>query len=541
MFDDLLKHRSGRVIALARTVLATVFLFAIWVDPTQPTQAATATYAGLLIYLASAVALTVITWNNWWWDAKLAAFAQVVDIAVFTMLVFATDGYTSPFFVFFAFMVLSAAIRWGWRETAVTAAAVSLLYFTAGFMVGNVGPDFDLQRFIIRSGNLVILSALLIWFGVNHGFSGFKLPKGALLGETSPDESPLQSVVEGAARLTRASTALLLWHGGGSHQWLAVILQPAGYAASPVAVVPSRPIQRRPFLFDLGKDRAVARGHNRRIELLAAANLVDSSLARQSGIEEGLAVPVSTDGGEGMLLLGGIHGLCVDHIEFGEALSDGLSRHIQSHALLSAVEDGAIAKARLSLARDLHDSIVQFLAGATFRIEAISRAVRSGEPQDRELKDLKQLMLQEQQELRSAIGALRTERISLSDLAADVKALCDRMARQWDIDCRFSSEVPELKVPMRLHLDTHQLVREAVANAVRHAKARSVRVQLTVDDNDLRLDISNDGKASERLKEGSPWSLRERVDEANGTLMLASRKVGTSVSITLPLKTEQQL
>jgi signal transduction histidine kinase len=242
-----------------------------------------------------------------------------------------------------------------------------------------------------------------------------------------------------------------------------------------------------------------------------------------------------------MLLLGGIHGLCVDHIEFGEALSDGLSRHIQSHALLSAVEDGAIAKARLSLARDLHDSIVQFLAGATFRIEAISRAVRSGEPQDRELKDLKQLMLQEQQELRSAIGALRTERISLSDLAADVKALCDRMARQWDIDCRFSSEVPELKVPMRLHLDTHQLVREAVANAVRHAKARSVRVQLTVDDNDLRLDISNDGKASERLKEGSPWSLRERVDEANGTLMLASRKVGTSVSITLPLKTEQQL
>jgi signal transduction histidine kinase len=94
---------------------------------------------------------------------------------------------------------------------------------------------------------------------------------------------------------------------------------------------------------------------------------------------------------------------------------------------------------------------------------------------------------------------------------------------------------------MRLHLDSHQLVREAVANAVRHAKARSVRIQLTVDDNDLRLDISNDGKGSERLKEGSPWSLRERVDEANGTLMLATRKAGTSVSITLPLNTEQSL
>jgi signal transduction histidine kinase len=35
-----------------------------------------------------------------------------------------------------------------------------------------------------------------------------------------------------------------------------------------------------------------------------------------------------------------------------------------------------------------------------------------------------------------------------------------------------------------------------------------------------------------------PWSLRERVGEANGTLMLATRKTGTDVSITLPLKPE---
>ena len=541
MFDDVLKHRSGRVIALARTVLAAIFLFAIWVDPTQPTQAVSATYAMLVAYVAAAVALTAVTWNSWWWDARLAAPAQVADVIVFTLLVLATDGYTSPFFVFFAFMVLSAAIRWGWRETAVTAAAVSLLYFAAGFAVGNVGPDFDLQRFIIRSGNLVILSALLIWFGVNHGFSGLKLPKGALLRETRPGESPLQAAVEGAARLTRAANALLLWCGEGSHQWVAIALEAGGQAGSPAAVIPARPIQRRPFLFDLGKDRALARGQNRRLELLSAAKLVDSKLAREFGVEEGLAVPIATEAGEGLLLLGGIHALCIDHVEFGETLSDALARQIQSAALLSAVEEGAMAKARLALARDLHDSIVQFLAGATFRIEAISRAVRSGEQQDRELKDLKQLMLQEQQELRLAIGALRTDRVSLPDLASDLKALCDRLARQWDIDCAFSAEVPELKVPMRLHLDSHQLVREAVANAVRHAKARAVRIQLTVDDNDLRLDISNDGKGSERLKEGSPWSLRERVDEANGTLMLATRKAGTSVSITLPLKTEQQL
>jgi signal transduction histidine kinase len=109
---------------------------------------------------------------------------------------------------------------------------------------------------------------------------------------------------------------------------------------------------------------------------------------------------------------------------------------------------------------------------------------------------------------------------------------------QWDIQCLFSAEVPETTAPMRLHLDTHQLIREAVANAVRHGRAKHISVQLTAEDSDLRLDISNDGRGSERLKDGTPWSLRERVDEANGTLMLATRDTGTDVSITLPLKPE---
>jgi signal transduction histidine kinase len=242
-----------------------------------------------------------------------------------------------------------------------------------------------------------------------------------------------------------------------------------------------------------------------------------------------------------MLFLGGIRSLCTDHVDLGEQLSEALAVHLQRQALVLAVEETATAKARLSLARDLHDSIVQFLAGATFRIEAISRSLRSGDNPDRELIALKQLMLEEQQELRSAIGALRARRISLPMLAADVKVLCDRLARQWDIECAFSADVPDLPAPMRLHLDTHHLIREAVANAVRHAHAKAVTVQMTTEDSQLRLDISNDGSGGERLKKGSPWSLRERVDEANGTLMLASRKTGTSVSITLPLSSEQPL
>jgi signal transduction histidine kinase len=449
-----------------------------------------------------------------------------------------SDGYTSPFFVFFVFLVLSAAIRWGWRETALTAIPVTLLYVAAGLAAGaESGAAFDLQRFIIRAGNLVVLSAVLIWFGVNHGFSGLRSLKDDLLRDVSPGESPLESAIDVAVAATGARSALLLWRGRGSRQWLEIARDGAGYSA---VAVPARSVElgRGPFLFDLPRNRGIYRGSSRHIHFCSADALVDVNALGDSGIRDGLGVPIHTAAGEGLLLLGGIKGLCTDDIVFGETLGSAVAAHVQRHALLAAVEDGAISRARLSLARDLHDSIVQFLAGATFRIEAISRALRAGDRPEREVKDLKQLLLHEQQELRSAIGALKMETIPLPKLAGDLRALCDRLAMQWDIQCRFSAEVPEESAPMRLHLDTHQLIREAVANAVRHAHATSVTVQLTAEDGDLRLDISNDGSRSARLKDGMPWSLRERVGEANGTLMLATRKTGTDVSITLPLKPE---
>ena len=537
MFDNALKHRSGRVIVLGRSMLAAIFVMAIWVDPTQPVHAATETYALLALYVGIASGVMVLTWNNWWLDAKLAAPTHILDISFFTLLVMATEGYTSPFFVFFVFLILSAAIRWGWRETTLTAVAVILLYLGAGLLAERTpGEPFELQRFIIRSGHLLIVSGILIWFGVNQGFAGLNLPRENLLPEPSPEHPPMLAAAEGAMKITGADCALLLWRPDASHEALAISIGDSGVTTRAIPRSTVSLSETRPFLFDLGRNRALSRGPERRMRFFFASSAIAADRALEAGIEEGLALPIRTEAGKGKLLLGGIGGLSTDHIELGVVLGDAIAMHMQRHALLNAVEESATARARLSLARDLHDSIVQFLAGATFRIEAISRSIRSGDRPEQELKDLKQMLLEEQQELRSAIGALRSDTIPLPNLAADLERLCDRLARQWDVLCSFSSDVPEVSAPMRLHLDTHQLIREAVANAVRHAHAKSISVQLAAEDGDLRLDISNDGKGPERLKEVSPWSLRERVDEANGSLMLATRETGAIISITLPLK-----
>ena len=105
------QHPSGRVIALGRLILAALFLLAIWIDASQPARAPAATYVVLAAYVAFAAAIVVATWSNWWLDAKLAGPAHAVDIILFTLLVLLTEGYTSPFFTFFMFVLLSAATR----------------------------------------------------------------------------------------------------------------------------------------------------------------------------------------------------------------------------------------------------------------------------------------------------------------------------------------------------------------------------------------------------------------------------------------------
>lgn len=129
------RQHSGRVISLGRLMFGFLFLIAIWLDESQPAQAETETYALLGAYVLVALALAALTWSDWWLDARIAAPGHLLDVGMFTLLVFATEGYTSPFFLFFVFLLLSAAIRWGWRETAMTAALLIILYMTAGLLV----------------------------------------------------------------------------------------------------------------------------------------------------------------------------------------------------------------------------------------------------------------------------------------------------------------------------------------------------------------------------------------------------------------------
>jgi signal transduction histidine kinase len=517
-------------------MLASLFLLAVWLNASPPVKTFALTWAALGTYFAFASIVLAVTWKNWWLDARLAGLFHAVDILVFTFLVFSTEGYMSPFFASFIFVLLAAAIRWGWRSTALSATLLTLLYLLAGLTVADTSNEF--HPFVIRTGHLVILSLILMWFGVNQWRSGMYIREKVDPGDPSLHEPSLENGLEAAMRSLKAGRGVLVWREQGSEKIDA-------YAAvGDELTMPEFREEaltgrfKRPFLYNLSKDRALSGDRQHDLKGGPARTLIRKEAASALSLSEGIAIPVSTAAGNGELFLEAVPNLSQDHIDLGEQVTADLAAYIQRYALIRAVGESAEARSRVALAGDLHDSVVQFLAGAAFRVEALKRDQAMGRDLEADLEELKQLMLQEQGELRTFIAALRSgPTIELAELAKNLNDLAGKLSRQWDVLCEFSADNSEAKISSRIRFDAEQLVREAVANAVRHAGATNIKIRLSAKSEDLLLDLINDGERYPKAPDvgAMPRSLSERVRLAGGELEL-SRGLGlTKISVSLPL------
>jgi signal transduction histidine kinase len=293
------------------------------------------------------------------------------------------------------------------------------------------------------------------------------------------------------------------------------------------------------FLYDIARDRALTRLPESQFQFLAASDLLDLGQARPLGFTQGIAAEVRTGTQRGWLVLWDIADLSSDFIDFGRELGRAAGFILDRHALLGAIETGAAARTRLSLARDVHDSVVQFLAGTAFRVEAIKRAVKSGSDIGAELEELKRLLIEEQGEIRGFVTALRRDRdVELAESVAELRALAQRLSQQWSVECQISANDGQAAIPIRLHLDLQQLLREAVANAVRHGCADRIDVDIAVETDRLELSVSDNGSglsSADGEDAAQPWSLKERVERAHGSIRLVSSPGSTNVLISLPL------
>jgi signal transduction histidine kinase len=551
MTQGAFQHRSGRVISLARLTLAFIFLFAIWFDPSQPSLYPAGAYGVLCGYLAVSASYLAATWTNWWLEHRLALFAHMFDIILFGIMVYLTDGYTSPFYTFFVFLILSATIRWSWKETAATAAIVILLFLYAGLKATRwTEVDPDITRIVVRSTYLIILSLLLIWFSLNERSGLLQFVGGGAestdKGGRSPSSAPpVRSGLEQAVARTGAGRAALAWWDE-DEPWVHVAMLAAGRFSeerfSPEAfgsLVDER-LAGRTFLFDAAKGHVLAARGGNAEALTGIAEPLDPALRAQIGCDEGLAVPVATETYGALFVLCEIPGLCADDLQVGKRLGEEFAAALRQSSVLGMFEAAAANRTRLAISRDLHDTIVQLLAGTSLRLQGVRRALAAGRDVDEELKLLQDALAVEQQGMRMLIGGLRStpQEEPAAPLREVLAATAEQAARQWATEARLEACPDGIPLGKRLAHEVEQLVREAIANAAKHGRATEVVLAATRDGNALSLAIRDNGCgfASAGGGETRPRSLEERVQALGGSVTVDSTAAGSRLTITLPLE-----
>jgi signal transduction histidine kinase len=205
---------------------------------------------------------------------------------------------------------------------------------------------------------------------------------------------------------------------------------------------------------------------------------------------------------------------------------------------LRVVED------RERIGRDLHDTVIQrlfatglSLQGAVRRSEGqpdlVARLERAVDDVDEIIKEIRATIFA----LQSASGTTRGVRSGVMDVIEEVAPTLRRSPRvRFDgpIDAIVDDDVLEQLLPM---------LREALTNVAKHAEARDVEVELSVDQAGMLLRVRDDGRG---IDPDAPRgfglaNLTERAAGLGGTLTISSGRDGRGTSLVLRIPDDRRV
>jgi PAS domain S-box-containing protein len=197
----------------------------------------------------------------------------------------------------------------------------------------------------------------------------------------------------------------------------------------------------------------------------------------------------------------------------------------------------AILDERNRIARDIHDTLAQSLSGIAVQLEAARQALGpehavTTEHLDRALGLARQSLV----DARRSVHALRPDALGSADLAtalASIAAQLDAIPR-----VRFVTRGSKQALSAVIEQELFHVGQEALANAVRHAAAHTVEMELAYEPNQVTLTVRDDGRglSTSRPSDGRGLrGMRERSARIGARLLLdtdAGR--GTTVTVTVP-------
>ena len=225
------------------------------------------------------------------------------------------------------------------------------------------------------------------------------------------------------------------------------------------------------------------------------------------------------------------------------ALAQQATLAVQLTRLAHAAREAAVLMERTRIGQEIHDGLAQAFTGILLQLGAVEEfpsCRKRGSELAVTLSRIRELARDGLAEARRSVMALRLDQTRRAGLELALRQLAERSTVPGGVSCSFEGAGIATGLKPEHEHELLRIAQEAVSNAVRHARPRSVRITMSDQLEQWELAVSDDGVGMEQSPELSARqgfglaSMRQRANAIGGEWQITSEPGrGTRVSVRL--------
>lgn len=227
-----------------------------------------------------------------------------------------------------------------------------------------------------------------------------------------------------------------------------------------------------------------------------------------------------------------------DFMQISELIEDANQKQSFGLKIIEAQEEE-----RRRISREIHDGPAQMLANILLRADLVDRTFRerSGEEALIEMKSMRSMVRSSLQEVRRIIYNLRPMALDDLGLVPTIRKYLADLEEYHKMTITLSEHGSVDRLDSKYEVALFRLIQESVQNAVKHAAAERIHVNIRNERNQVSVSIRDDGVgfdlAKKKEKSFGIIGMRERVEMLDGSITINSKiGGGTTVYVKIPLK-----
>lgn len=214
---------------------------------------------------------------------------------------------------------------------------------------------------------------------------------------------------------------------------------------------------------------------------------------------------------------------------------------------LAAVEHRAgVLKERQRMAQEIHDTLAQGFTSIVMQLEAAEQVLPDNLPLVKErIEKARHTARSNLKDARRLVMALQPEPLQKATLVDALSRETERWSRNSCIKAKFSVTGKPIGLHPQCEVTLLRAVQEGTANVLKHAQAGEVNITLSYMEDQVALDIQDDGRgfipqdleSSDNSGGFGLRAMRQRVNEIGGSLIVeSSLGGGTTLAIQIPIE-----